>query len=111
MSISSLSTAEDGSLDLWEVDSFGSEESHEVVPPPAVLKNEHGVPTLVFAQMNNNVSAASSMMNLPPTHATNFLQRINQNEHLLIKNRSQMERIYTDDSLMGLFSLFSPHNS
>ena len=106
MSVSSLSTAQDGSLDMWEVDSFGSEESHEVEPPAHVLKNNHGVSTFVFAQFNNNVSAASSMVNLTPTHATNFFERINQNEHLVIKNRSQVERIYNEDGLMGLFSLF-----
>ena len=71
-----------------------------------MLKNNHGVLAFVFAQLNNNVSAASSMMNLPPTQATNFLQRINQNEHLVIKNRAQVERIYNEDGLMGLFSLF-----
>ena len=49
MSISSLSTEHNVSLDLWEVDFFGSEESNEIEPLRPVLKNNYSVPMFVLA--------------------------------------------------------------
>ena len=111
MSVSSLSTGHDGSIDLWEVDLFGYEESNESEPPAAVLKIDHGVPAFILAHNNDNVNNASSMVGLPLTSPTDFLEKINQNKHLMINNRLQVERIYNNNSLMDLFSLFLFKNS
>ena len=61
--------------------------------------------TFILAH-NNNVRNTISLMGLPFNPPTNFLERINQNKLLMIKNHPQVERIYNNNSLMGHFSLF-----
>ena len=105
MSVTPLSSGHDGSVNLWEVDSFGSRESNEIKHHAGVLKNSHGVPTFVLANSYNNVSDTSSMIGLTPTPPMNFLKRTNQYKHLIIKT-AYKQRVSTPTTASWVSSLY-----